>query len=428
MSADNPRAFRVQNPVLTPTPLAGNPANVLSNWSFVVTPREDGSTEINSGGTEPIWAQGLGPNGDKGTMIQNSDSFNTQDNVATGTTNFIAPTAVAGDVNWSNYVYSARFISSDNDGFGLVLRYQNESNFYRMRFAPGSTSGYRYSYGIKQGRLYPKNVNLVFEEVSRPPTSSLPIYTPMDVYAVINSNRLQVLIIPDPAGPAPVPFLVGPLEITGPTVDTGKIGVFSWAQYQNAGGNATSDAGTEVDSVKVQKLEGEGLLVSSLYGTPTPDFGLNDLPSGGTVTASVTSPVVTAPGVRQIAIGWNGFGSVPPPGPTARRNSPSTSSLPSRGSGRRNSPSTHPPVLEARCPVPPAHGCGRRSGGNCRHCQCRANVHGWSGDSASTETNLVFTMTQPISLQANFAADSDSDQLPDPWGDAVFWQPRPNGC
>src|SRR5690606_38588831 len=163
------------------------------------------------------------------------------DNTAAFTTNFAAPSAVAGDVNWSNYVYTARIISSDDDGFGMLLRYQNETNFYRIAFRRQNSQS-----GIKQGISIQKNVNLGFEQIFASNGFLPPIGVPMDVNAAIRDNRLQIVIISDPLSSGAQSFFFGPFDITGSTVDNGKIGMFSWAQVT---GGTTSDAGTEVDFV-----------------------------------------------------------------------------------------------------------------------------------------------------------------------------------
>src|SRR5690606_25665006 len=66
----------------------------------------------------------------------------------------------------------------------------------------------------------------------------------------------------------------------------------------------------------VREANGVGLLVNSLYGTPTPPAGLNDLPISQVVTASVPAIVSTSPGIRQVSTGWSGLGSVPATGST----------------------------------------------------------------------------------------------------------------
>lgn len=416
----NPRSFRVQNPVLSPMPLAGDPANtVLTNWSFLVTPRADGTTTLNTGGPM-MWAQGLSASGDRGTMIENGDNYHAPDNVAAGTTNFAAPAAVAGDANWSNYVYSARFISSDNDGFGMLLRWQNETNFYRIALRNQNSSA-----GVKRGISVQKNVNLAFDQLFASTAFIPPASAAFDLHAAISGNTLQIMCVQNPDGAAPTVTGFGPMDLSASTLvpdnlTTGKIGVFSWAQY-NDSTLTTSDAGTEVDFVRVRQVNGEGLFVSSAYGTPDPPVGLNDFVPGTVLTGKVASAVATAPGVRQVSIGWTGVGSVPATGTTneveftlnafssivwkwqtqyllnvnATDGGSAVATL-----GPWINPNSNVTVTATAAPG--------------------YVFTGWSGDSLSLVPALTFQMVRPLTLTANFAADSDNDKLPDSW-ELQYW-------
>lgn len=413
MSGNNPRAFRVQNPVLSPTPLAGNPsATVLTNWSFLITPRGDGNPPNVTAGGPPIWANGLGVDGNVGTMIENSDW--TADNNAASTTNFAAPTAVAGDVNWSNYVYTARIISHDDDGFGMLLRYKNETNFYRIAFRRQNPPASGISSGVKQGISIQKNVDQVFDEVFSSAAFLPPVGVPIDVNAAIRDNRLQIVIIADPLSSSAQSYFFGPFDITGGTVDNGKIGVFSWAQ--NSGAGDPSNAGTEVDFVKVQELTGEGLLVSSAFGTPIPQSGLNDFPANTMITSSVPSQVMSELGVRRICTGWTGAGSVPVSG----SGNEISFTLSTFSSIIWNWQTEYLLSTSAT-----AGGTVTASGGPWVPEGTNVTVTaqsnpgyifiGWSGGNLSSGTNLSFAMNRPISVTANFAADSDADGMADSW-------------
>lgn len=432
MSGLNPRAFQVQNPTLNGTDLSAAAASqVLSNWSFVVPPRQDGLNTFNSGGTVPNWGQALGVNGDRKVMIQNSDSFNSTDNNATGNTNFIAASAVAGDPDWTNYVVSARFISADNDGFGLLLRYQNETNFYRMAFRNQNAQT-----GIRRGLTVQKNVDQVFDQVYSNGVAGFipPVNVPFEVHAAIQGSTLQIIAINNPDGDpvgtgtlggtaTPTATSTGPIDLDASTIavgslDSGKIGIISWAQYgdNNLPNNTAPDDGTAVDWVKVREVNGVGLLVNSPYGSPTPPNGLNDLPANQSVTASVEGAVSTGPGVRQIAIGWSGVGSVPAGGEgnevTFQLNTLSLITWNWQLQYELNVSAT-------------AGGSVNATAGPWINANESVTVNavnnpgyvfvGWSGDSISASASLTFPMTRPITLTANFAVDSDNDGLPDEW-------------
>jgi hypothetical protein len=112
-------------------------------------------------GIAPDWSLGINTSGNRGWLVEHSDAFHSADNTATGTTNYAAPTLVAGDTTWSNYLYYARLQTGDDDGFGLVFRYLNETNFYRIGFrAQNSTSV------IKRGWSIQKCVNLEFDQIA----------------------------------------------------------------------------------------------------------------------------------------------------------------------------------------------------------------------------------------------------------------------
>jgi len=412
MSGTNPRAFQIQNPVLTPTPLTGDPAgSVLANWSFLITPRGDGSINMNSP-APPVWGQGLSLNGDRGTMIETSDTFLNADNVANspGNTNFAAPSAVAGDINWTNYIYSARFILSDDDGWGMLLRYQNETNFYRVAFRNQNSQA-----GVRRGLTIQKNFNFVFDQVYSNSAAGFipPIGVPFEVHASIQANRLQVIAINNPDSAGASAAATGPIDITGDTLSAGKIGVFSWAM--NTGGT-TSDAGTEVDWVKVQNVAGEGFLVSSAYGTPEPPNGLNDYPINTLITAKVDTVVTISPQVRQVLVGWTGFGSVPASGATneAVFTMSGLSGITWKWQTQYLLTTNTTPggsVTATQGPWVPA----------------TSNITvtatpdagylftGWAGDSISTLANLTFPMGRPVTLTANFAPDLDADGMADTW-------------
>ena len=312
-------------------------------------------------------------------------------------------------MNWSNYVYSARFISNDDDGFGMLLRLKNETNFYRIAFRNQSTA----SGGVRRGISIQKNVDLVFDEIFASTQFIPPIAVPIDVHASIRDNRLQVIVISNPTNAAAQRFFFGPFDITGGTVDNGKIGIFSWAQFS---GGTVNDAGTEVDFVRVAQVSGEGLIVASPYGLPDPPVGLNDLASGTQVTATVTNLVEDQPGVRRTLVGWEGFGSVPASGTsnqaTFTLNSFSLLTwkwqteylLTTTAIGGGQVSATLGPWIPESTNVTLT---ATPNPGNI--------FIGWAGDSISTLTNLSFAMTRPVALTGVFTADSDSDGLADIW-------------
>ena len=43
--------------------------------------------------------------------------------------------AIAGDPEWTNYLFTGRMRNTDNDAFGVVFRYQDPDNFYRVMWS-----------------------------------------------------------------------------------------------------------------------------------------------------------------------------------------------------------------------------------------------------------------------------------------------------
>ena len=269
MSGSTPKGFRIQNLNLSPVGLTGNP-NALTNWTPVVPLRAAGNNATISGGNgQPLWSLSVGPAGPYGTLVENSDCLAGND--AAGQVDFTGPTLVAGNDTWSNYVMAARIIPGDDDGHGILLHYQNLTNFYRISLRAQNSS-----LGAPPGLAVQKCVNRTYTDVYHENPNALQ-YTPLigipcDLIASISNTTLQVLLVSDPEGAAHT-FYYGPFTVSG--VSTGRVGVFSWAMSQ-----------TEFDWVTVQ--DGSPLYVSSAFGWPTPPKGLNGLTPGTLVRRHMT--------------------------------------------------------------------------------------------------------------------------------------------
>ena len=420
MQGGNPTGFSVRNPALNGHPLDTAAINsVLTNgWSFTITPSSTRDYPIDTGN----WGFGVGLNGPLGMMIENNDS--TPENTVASSTNTPVNAAVAGDVNWTDYVVSARFLTPDDDGLGLLLRYQDRTNWYRIAFRRQNSQS-----GIKQGISVQKNVNRTFDQMFASTGFLPPINTPFDVHAAIRENTLQIMCVVNPDSSTPTITSFGPINMAASTLvpanlANGKAGVFSWAQRSVS----TGGYGTGVDWFRVRKVNNEGLLVTSPYGTPEPPVGLNDLPTSGFLTARVDNVVVTAPGVRQVSTGWSGGGSVPNFGSTNEAvfmltqlsylswNWQTQYQLTANATpgGSVTAPAdlwinkSEPVTLTAT--AEPGY-----------------VFTGWSGDNQSAATKLTFNMTRPYAVTATFAVDSDGDGLPDAWEYQYFGDLTPVG-
>lgn len=397
MSGGTPRGFRIQNLNLSPVALAGG-ANLITNWTPVVPPRAVGNPGYTG---QPAWWLGVGRDGPIGKLFEDSDSFAGND--AAGQVDFTGPTVVAGDETWTNYVVAARFTPRDDDGQGILLRYRNPTNFYRIALRSQNST-----LGVPRGLSIQKNVNRVYTEVYRDnPVKYDPVANKTyDLVASISGNTLEVLLVAEPEGVAQA-FTYGPFNVTG--VDNGKIGLFSWAMFP----------ASECDWVSVQ--DGAPLYVSSPYGAPSPAKGLNGLPPGTEVNAWAGEPVFDQPGVRRFPIGWTGSGSVPASGNATNVSFTLDSfshlhwlwrteyrlTITNGPGGTVSAPEGEWFVANTNMTVVAQPDSGYL-------------FAGWLGDLVSSSPTMNFVMDGPYHLVATFSADTDGDGLPDDWELAYF--------
>jgi hypothetical protein len=399
MSGSVPRGFRIQNLSLSPATLSGNP-NALTNWTALVPPRASGSTVVSGGNGQPLWSLSAGALGPFGALLENSDCLAGND--AAGQLDFTGPTLVAGDSTWSNYVVAVRIIPADDDAQGLLLRYANPSNFYRISLR-SQVSGT----GPLPGLSIQKNVNRTYSEVYRDnPVRYDPVpNVPYELIASISNTALEVLLVSDPDGAA-VAYNYGPFTVTG--VNTGKIGLFSWAMAQ-----------TEFDDVTVQ--DGTPLYVSSPFGTPNPPRGLNSFSAGAVVNASSGGPILNQPGMRRFPTGWTGTGSVPASGS-------GTNVMFTLGGFSQIHWVWQTEYQLTVTNNPGGTVSGSINGWYGQGASITVTAQpspgfvfsGWLGDWLSGSSILSFAMDQPYTLLATFTADVDGDGLPDKWETAYF--------
>jgi hypothetical protein len=135
-----------------------------------------------------------GVNGPAGTLEEDSDTLIGND--AAGQMDFSGPTIVAGNDAWTNYVVAARILPHDDDGHGLLLRYKNPTNFYRIALRSQTGTGI----GIPPGLSVQKSVNRVYTEVYRDnPVKYNPVAeVPYDLVAQIAGDTLDILLVADP--------------------------------------------------------------------------------------------------------------------------------------------------------------------------------------------------------------------------------------
>lgn len=73
---------------------------------------------------------------------------------------FVAASIVSGSTDWTNYVLKARVEAIDDDGVGLIFRYQDINNYYRVFMVRDETHGGPYI-------VLEKKVNGNFETVKK---------------------------------------------------------------------------------------------------------------------------------------------------------------------------------------------------------------------------------------------------------------------
>lgn len=405
MSGTALRGFRISQPVLTPVALVGDP-NALTAWTPVVPPRGDGSglDPASGNGGRPIWSLALGVSGSFGTLHENSDSYGGND--AVGVVDFAAPTLVTGNAGWSNYVVTARIIPRDDDGHGILLRYQDGYNFYRVALRSQSSAT-----GPQKGLSIQKVVAGVWEEVYRdsPVQFSPPSNVAYDITVAIVDNNMQVQIVGNPTGVAQV-YSYGPFDLAEPTVPNGGIGLFSWGMSR-----------TEFDFVRVYGIDGVPLLVSSAHGQPNPAVGLSAYPRGSLVNASVPSPIEEPAGMKRTVTGWTGLGSVPASG-TEASVAITMDAISSLTWNWRTEVKLTVQAGAGGQVTAPADVWLPEGTNVVLIAQPDAGYMftGWSGDSTAADPALALQMTRPLTVTAGFAADTDQDGLPDPWEQACL--------
>ncbi len=396
MSGGTPGGFRIQALNLIPASLAGNP-DPVTDWTAVIPPRASGSTTLSSG--QPAWSLAIGPAGAYGALSESGDCYAGND--ATGQLDFTGPTLVAGSEAWTDYTFAARITPHDDDGHGILLRYKNSTNFYRIALRSQVST-----VGAPTGLSVQKNVNRTYTEVYRDnPVKYSPVTdVPYDLVARMAGDTLEILLVADPEGAAQA-YAYGPFTVTG--VDSGMIGLFSWAMAQ-----------TDFDWVSVQ--DGVPLYVSSPLGSPMPAKGLSSFAPGTIVSASagISSP---SPGTRHSAEGWQGAGSVPASG--AGSNVVFTISAFSRLRWLWRTEHRLAVTNDTGGTVSFSPGEWFVSGSSVTVEAVPDSGYafaGWKGDSLSTAPELNLTMNQPYTLVATFTADTDADGLPDDWELASF--------
>ncbi len=383
--------FSAQNRSLSPTPLTET-----NNWQNLITPNATGT----GWGTTPILARVTDGNGN-GFLRHKSDTGVENDTVHR--VDFRTSAYVAGDTGWSNYVMHSRVLLTDDDGWGIYVRYLDSTNFVRVAFRVQTGT---VTTGVKVGTSVQKCTNMVFSELflSAGTANAPAVSSVCDLYAVVQTNSLMLHLVQNQDGVSST-FTKGPIAMNNQA--TGKIGLWGWYQSYN-----------DWDFVRVYEITNTPFFVSSLYSPVEPPAGMNDLPLGGTVNAYAPD-VVDAPRQKRTATGWRRTYEA---GNAVSGSGSNVTFTLNQVSTLRWDWQTQYELTVSATPGGTVNFLGSQylPSGTATNLFATPSAGyvfmGWSGlPSASFNTNLTATMSQPITLVARFAADSDGDGLADDW-------------
>jgi hypothetical protein len=403
--------------------------NPLDGWEEVI-PLNYEENDLLEGGNEgyPLWSVGLTIDSSAGGILTESSNsgligteIEMEDEQFNSNIDWVSGMLVTGDAKWKDYRISTKlhpypfcaFTGCWVNGHGLVFRYKDPENFYRLSFSsrnPGDSLP-------RQGVSIQKVVNGEWSEVfwEKGAAFSTKKFVPsgktdqseFNLTLSIIGNQLEFTIVNDPDGTAKV-FNYGPIEISG--VDSGKVGFFSWYQHK-----------LDIHHIKVEEIAGMPFEVFSNFGEPSPPAGLTNFEPGTKVLATVPSPIVDPPGFRRKVTGWSGTGSAPKGGIWFLPGNPRVSFVINQASSLTWNWST-----EVKVNITADDG-GKVSGGSSKWYKEGTKLiltalpssgfmfDGWYGSVSSKNKKLTTYTDRPLDLTAVFRPDSDRDGMDDDW-------------
>jgi len=199
------------------------------------------------------------------------------DNLNAGTVDFDGPRAVVGSTGWADYIYSVDVRTLDNDGLGIVFRYLNENNFYRLMFMnqDGNNLG-----PPPRGVSVQKRLNGTYSKVFWSGDGGDEfIYTPgerwhVDLVAQGGNFAVKVTQLNgDVDGDGKTEYNFAFSDPTDPIL-TGKVGVTSWGSRQMANEANTILGGLDWTKNFVEGAVFDNVVVDGTRNRVAPD--LND--------------------------------------------------------------------------------------------------------------------------------------------------------
>ena len=403
--------------------------NPLDGWEEVIPYNSEGN-DVLEGGNEgyPLWSVGMTTDSAAGGVLSESSNsgivgveIEVGDEQYNSNTDWVGGMLVKGDAKWKDYRISTKlhpyphcaFTGCWVNGHGVVFRYKDPENFYRLSFSSRNVGD-----GLpRQGVSIQKVVNGEWSEVfwEKGAAFSNKKFVPsgtadkseFNLNMSMIGNQLEFSIVNDPDGTAKV-FNYGPIEITG--VDSGKVGFVSWYQHK-----------LDIHHIKVEEIAGMPFEVISKYGKPSPPVGLNNYEPGAKVAATVPSPVEDLPGYRRKVTGWSGTGSAPKSGIWFLPGHPRISFTITQASSLTWNWKTEVKVNMG------ADGGGKISGGSSKWYKEGTKLvlnaspnsgfmfDGWYGSVSSKGKQLTVYTDHPLELSAVFRPDSDRDKMDDDW-------------
>ena len=168
------------------------------------------------------WEYELG----NGAFVEQSNIY-TDD--ATYSPTAIAPMLINDTVTGTSFTYSARLTAGDDDGFGLIFGYQNETNFYRVVFARQARSaGFPWHAWVVDRKVNGVTSKLFgYGTTGYAQTFANRQGVPFDVtISVSSANLLTLSVLDNPAGTSTNYPLVASQPL--PSAANGQVGVFTW--------------------------------------------------------------------------------------------------------------------------------------------------------------------------------------------------------
>jgi hypothetical protein len=177
-------------------------------------------------------------------IYQNSNGFR---NATAGNVDFIGPGVAIdepGAASFSDYKMQLRLGTNDDDGVGVLVRVQDDDNFYRVTFArqaidgagaraPSGMSVQKVRNGVwtelfRDDQMSPQFVYPQAAPGTNPSTAGFPMFD-LSVRAI--GNTLDIQVIDDLGNVIDYPLIV---DGTDPIL-AGSVGLHTWGQGDNGG-------------------------------------------------------------------------------------------------------------------------------------------------------------------------------------------------